>query len=266
MKKKDKLKPDKAQIRIFDRENGRIHVSKNRVYAALFSDYEKTLDLVIDDRAKLFQPSASYAWLSTDKFLLKEYKCPTRKCNMKFDRTDAFKDHLKRCHEGVKVTTKQRVFGQNKTHLERAVELGYLPEHLLGFRMKYICVFDIETAEISQKTQISEITSIEGRHRLLSLAVSTNLPKEDLFLMRDSSDPQAEQDLIDKFVNHLENLHLLLADQIPHEFATAIGKLEAELETLRFGPKKVELNQLLKNLKQYYVLRIYAFNGGKQFK
>ena len=161
------------------------------------------------------------------------------------------------------MTTKQRVFGENKTDLEKLVEYGYLPAHLGNFRLKYITVFDIETAEVLGTQKISELTSIEARHRLLSLAVSTSLPSEDRFFIRNSSEPQAEQDLIDSFVTHLADLHTILAAQIPNEFQIAIEKIEKELESLRFGPKKVELNRLLKSLKQYFVLRIYAFNGGE---
>ena len=253
----------KVQIRIFDRENERIHLSKNLLFGSLLSDYEKKCDLVINDRNLLFTNHATYAWLSTEKFIQTQYECKIFNCYMKFDRKTNFDRHVESCQEGVKITTKQKSFGENKSHLERAVELGYLPEKLKDFRLKFISVFDIETMEINSRKEISTRTLIEAQHKLLSLAVSTNIPmKPDKFFCRTSSEPEAEQDLVNRFVEYLGDLHSALADQIPSEIQDAIDKLETDLAALRFGSKKLELTNLQNSLRKYYTLRIYAFNGG----
>ena len=242
-----------CQIRIYDqRDNGQIHSVENLVHGSIINTGVNSINLVINDRKLIFQPIAVYSWLASDKFIIKNFRCETPKCSMSFERLDKYKTHVKSCQKGVKITTKQRILGDNEGLLEKAVRRGYLPENFTNFRQKYICVFDIETFEAIRSEEISPLTTIEASHKLVSLAIASNLPGyKDKFLCRESSNPESEQKLVDTFVAELETLHALLVDNIPAEVTDAIRKLDEEIQVLRFGFEKTELAGLKKFLEQY---------------
>ena len=254
-----------CQIRIYDqRDNGKIHSVQNLVHGSMINTDATSINLVINDRKLIFQPNAVYSWLVCDQFIIKNYRCETPKCSMSFERLDKYKTHVESCEKGVKITTKQRILGDNEGFLEKTVRLGYLPNDFRNFRQKYFCVFDIETFETRRSEDISPLTTIEASHKLVSLAVASNLPGyKDTFLCRESSNPESEQKLVDEFVAELETLHALLLDNLPAEITDAIQKLDEEIQVLRFGFDKTQLASLKKFLEQYTVLQIYGFNAGK---
>ena len=253
-----------CQIRIYDqRDNGQIHSVQNLVHGSMINTDTVSVNLVINDRGLIFQPTAVYSWLASDKFIIKNYRCETPKCSMSFERPCDYKRHVKSCEKGVKITTKQRILGDNEGLLEKTVRLGYLPSNFLNFRQKFFCVFDIETFETVRSEEISPLTTIEASHKLISLAVASNLPGyKDKFLCRESSNPESEQKLVDEFVVELEKLHALLLNNLPAEITNAVQKLDEEIQILRFGYDKTQLNSLKKFLEQYSVLQIYGFNAG----
>ena len=253
-----------CQIRIYDqRENGQIHSVQNLVHGSMINTGSTSLNMVINDRRLIFQPTAIYSWLATDKFIIHNYRCNTPKCSMSFERLDKYKTHVKSCEKGVKITTKQRVLGDNEGFLEKTVRLGYLPNNFQDFRQKFFCVFDIETFETVRAQEISPLTTIEASHKLVSVAIASNLPGyEDKFLCRESSHPESEQKLIDQFVAELERLHELLLENIPAEISDAVQKINEKIQVLRFGFEKTQLAGLKKFLEQYSILQIYGFNSG----
>ena len=227
------------------------------------STEKKKINLVINDRGQLFEDSAEYAWLSTDEFLIKNYRCPTKNCNMTFERSDYFQKHRKRCDENIKITTKQRVLGDKTSNLEKCIQLGYLPEEMRSFRQKFIVTFDIESFEQLRNEEISSQTTINAYCQLVCFAISSNLPGyEDKFFRRSSSAPEAEQELIDNFVKELDILQRLLVENLPESINHAIERLEEELSDLKFGFRKTQLKSLLDFLHQYRVLKVYGFNSG----
>ena len=52
-------------------------------------------------------------------------------------------------------------------------------------------------------------------------------------------------------------------ESLPDFINEGIEKLETEMVNMKFGYRKAELTSLLKHLKDYKKLRIFAFNGGK---
>ena len=257
---------NKCQIRIYDqRANGGIHIVENLVHGSVMNTELNLLNLVINDRSVIFKASAEYRWLSNDKFLIRNYQCQTSKCSMSFERLDNYKTHVKSCEKGTNVSTKQKILGDNESLLEKTVRLGVLPQKFRNFRQKFFCVFDIETFETLRSEEISPLTKIEGSHKLVSLAVASNLPGyKDKFFCRESSNSESEQKLIDRFVAELENLQALLLENLPVEIIEAVQKIEEKIQSMRFGFEKTELMSLKKFLEQYSVLQIFGFNSGEQ--
>ena len=219
---------------------------------------------MINNRSLVFTDEAKYAWLATEEFLIKNHKCQTKNCNMSFERFDNFQRHIETCDENTKVTTKQRVLGNNKSNLEKLIELKYLPESMRFYRQKFIVTFDIESFEQRRDEEISGQTTINASCQLVCFAISSNLPGyEDKFFCRSSSAPEAEQDLIDDFVRELDVLQTKLIEYLPECINNAIERLAKELEDLNFGYRKTQLKSLHDFLKQYQVLKVYGFNSGK---
>ena len=228
------------------------------------SKLKKSLNLVINDRKSLFTEKAEYAWLSNDAFLIKDYRCQTKKCNMRFERSDNFQAHIKNCDENLKITTKQRVLGNNKSRLEECIELGYLPKSMMSYRQKFIVTFDIESFEHIRNEEISNQTTINASCQLVCFAIASNLPGyDDKFFRRSSSAPEAEQELIDNFVKELDFLQKRLVECLPEPINLAIERIGQELEELKFGFRKTQLKKLHDFLKQYQVLKVYGFNSGE---
>ena len=247
-----------------ERQDGKIHAVENLVYGSLRSTAKTKVNLVIADQSQLFSQSAQYAWLSTEEFLIKNHKCPTKNCNMSFERSWDFQRHLETCDENIKITTKQRVLGDNQGKLDKCIELGYLPETMKNFRQKYIVGFDIESFEQIRNEEISTQTTINASCQLVCFAISSNLPGyEDKFFRRSSSEPEAEQELIDNFVKELDLLQKKLVENLPVSINQAIERLAQELEDLKFGFRKTELKCLYDFLKQYQVLKVFGFNSGE---
>ena len=219
--------------------------------------------MVIKNRTSLFTDAAEYAWLSNDAFLIKDYRCPTKSCNMRFERSDKFQTHIKTCDENVKITTKQRVLGDNKSRLEECIELGYLPKSMISYRQKFIVTFDIESFEQIRNEEISNQTTINASCQLVCFAIASNLPDyNDKFFRRSSSAPEAEQELIDNFVKELDFLQQRLVECLPEPIKLAIEQIGQELEGMKFGLRKTQLKTLHDFLKQYQVLKVYGFNSG----
>ena len=172
--------------------------------------------------------------------------------------------HEKRCNQEKTVKTRQKALGDNENELVKLVKSGYLPECFLNYRQKYLITFDIETLETPTDEAVSDFTVKEATHKLASLAVASNIPGAGTkFMQRESSAPIAEQMLIDAFVEELYRLYDLFMDALPKEIKESITRLESEIAELHFGHKKTKLQSMLKFLRQYTKLNIYAFNGGK---
>ena len=171
--------------------------------------------------------------------------------------------HEKTCTDEVKISTKQIRLGDSELELEKLIRLGYLPESFKDYRQNLLGIFDIETLELKSEEQVSDWTCKEASHRIVSLAIASNVSGYSTkFLMRDSSDPQDEQNLINKFVDEIYLLYDLFLDQVPDPIKNAIAELEQDIEASKFGWFKTMLMNLHRFAKKYLQLGIYAFNGG----
>ena len=79
-----------------------------------------------------------------------------------------------------------------------------LPEEFLNYRQKYFVTWDIESLE--EKPGPHEDTIVEALQNVVSISVSSNLPVEDQYFVRSSSEPIAAAELIKNFIDHLFKL------------------------------------------------------------
>ena len=229
------------KVRIYTAgENNRIQFPKDQVYGAFFDPGEDFINIVVNHRAKLFTPEAKFALVANPSIIHRSFKC--RSCQMIFDLKRNREQHEKTCSVVKPVKTRQKALGDNENELIKLVKTGYLPEKFLNYRQKWFVVFDIETLETKTEEAVSDYTVKEATHKLASLAMGSNIPgSETKFMLRQSSEPIAEQMLIDNFVEELYKLYDLYMDNIPPEIQTTIDRLESEIAELNFGFKKTQL-------------------------
>ena len=139
-----------------------------------------------------------------------------------------------------------------------AIKNGFLPETFLNYRQKYLVTWDIESLE--QKPSILEPERIEAFQNICSVSISSNLPVEDQYFVRESSEPEAASNLVTSFMDHLFKLEENYQEQLPKEIFEAIGKLDVSITSHQFSKRKLRLKAALNYLKQYSTLPVYAFN------
>jgi len=111
----------------------------------------------------------------------------------------------------------QKERGNPESLLELGVRKGFIPEQYKNFSQKYICTFDIECLEVSYKgKKEGQDADIEMAQKIASLAVGSNIPNTSpQFFCRASSDPKDEEELIEQFVDCLDELRIQYIKHIP---------------------------------------------------
>ena len=144
------------------------------------------------------------------------HKCPFQNCfyatALKADLTK----HKVTSHVTT-IKTTQVKSGDPESMLELGVRLGLIPEDYVQYRQKFICVFDIECLESEYEGKKEGMDrNIEKAQKIVSLAAGSNIPgTTDVFICRESSDPEDEELMIKQFVDYLEELHAELLMQLP---------------------------------------------------
>ena len=141
-----------------------------------------------------------------------------------------------------------------------AIDHGILPVHFRNFRQKYLATFDLETLEQHPE---SFIEGQQAVHKVASLAIATNLPDtKNRFFMRDSSDPEDGQKMVDEFLDTLFEWEQKYQEVIPDEIKEAYFSL-ADVEEDVFNVNRTQKQQLKRFLKNYLQFPCYGFNSGK---
>ena len=110
----------------------------------------------------------------------------------------------------------------------------------------------------------------EAYLRTVSIATASNIPEDQpKYFERTSSTPEAEQDLVNEFMDHLFAMHKKFAESIPVEIFESLEELDkrikAELDKekkKRHMSKLMDYNRFRRHLLSYSVLNIYGFNSG----
>ena len=126
------------------------------------------------------------------------------------------KRHILVEHE-KRITSKQEKKGDPESMLEYGVRKGIIPQEYANYRQKLLCVFDIECLESDYEGKREGMDRyIEKFQKLVSLAVGSNIPgSEPTFFCRKSSEPETEEELVIEFIDHLEELHKKLQENLP---------------------------------------------------
>ena len=250
-----------SYIRIYYRNSNGVISTENKVYGSFFYEDKPIINLLIENRATLFTSNGEYSLICHDSVFRDWFNCS--KCQMIFEVKCNRDDHEKRCYLTQKITTKQKKIGDDQSEIQTLVKYGYLPESFLNFRQKYVTCFDIETLENPNLEQISDWTVREAHHKIVSVAISSNIPNcETKFILRQSSESISEQKLVDEFLDTLYQIHDAFLASLPPEIFDGIEKIENDLKNLKFGWLKTSLQKLLRFLKKYTLLKIYGFNSG----
>lgn len=111
----------------------------------------------------------------------------------------------------------QKERGNPENLLEFGVRKGFIPQKFKNFRQKYICTFDIECLESTYDGKKEGMdANIEKAQKIVSLAVGSNIPNtQPKFFCRKSSKPEEEEELIEQFIEYLEELREQYIDHIP---------------------------------------------------
>ena len=207
----------------------------------------------------------SHYWLPLS-FKDSTYICSkTQSCLFEVhNRTNNIHRHESTCSDETKVETKQRNYGLRKTPLTDAIDAGFLPEHMIEYRHDWLATYDIESIEIPNPIEQTDLRTIEGYQAPVSIAVYSNLPgtKEKWFYRDDS--PESIKKMVHEFVKYLQMLQLQLSDMLPIEIRKAIDMIEESIK-LNSGNKikQQELWRLKNGLDRYRKLNVFGFNSGK---
>ena len=110
----------------------------------------------------------------------------------------------------------------------------------------------------------------EAYLRTVSIATASNIPEDQpKYFERASSAPEAEQELVNEFMDHLFAMHRTFAENIPVEITDALETLDGLIKTELDKDKKkrdmlklMDYNRFRRHLLSYTVLNIYGFNSG----
>ena len=201
-------------------------------------------------------------WVPNSEQIVKIFRCDKLpgKCLYQTTEETTFRRHFKSCTDQTTINSKSRSYGQPSNNLQMAIDHGILPAHFRNFRQKYLATFDLETLEQHPE---SFIEGQQAVHKVASIAIATNLPDtKNRFFMRDSSDPEDGQKMVDEFLDTLFEWEQKYQEAIPDEIKEAYFSL-ADVEEDVFNVNRTQKQQLKRFLKNYLQFPCYGFNSGK---
>ena len=254
-------------IEIFEHpKNQKINFVEDRVSPFYDTIYSEVVRFTIKDSELVDTPKADFVFLANNKLIVHEYSCTkTKGCFYSNERKKEVDIHEKSCSDEQVIVTKQRAFGDGETLLEFGVREGYVPLEYCDFQQYFFCVFDIETLESRvDGEKIGSSTTIESRQKIVSIAIASNLPNtEPIFLYRKSSEPEAEQELLDNFLSELDKIYSIYKANLPTFIEDSIEQLNNDIGPESFSKSRTKKTLLRNHLKTYQRLPVFAFNGGK---
>ena len=136
------------------------------------------------------------------------YRCKTKTDMVRHDTED---------HGEAKIKSAQKQRGNPESLLELGVRKGFIPKEFENFKQKYIVTFDIECLESEYQGKKEGMDrDIVMAQKIISLAVGSNIPgTQPKFFCRSSSAPEAEEELIQEFIDYLEKLRVEYLKIIP---------------------------------------------------
>ena len=146
--------------------------------------------------------------LANDKLCDTYYKCSKEMCFYRCKTKRDMERHDTEDHGKPKVKSVQKQRGNPESLLEFGVRKGFIPAENGNFQQKFIVTFDIECLECpytGNRDGMDE--NIEMAQKIVSLAVGSNIPNTSpKFFCRSSSAPETEEELMQEFIDYLEEL------------------------------------------------------------
>ena len=200
-------------------------------------------------------------WIPNKEQIKIIYRCKQLpgKCLYHTTEQTNYNDHIKTCTDQTKITSKRRIYGPPADAMTLAISHGILPQSFKDYRQKYLATWDIETLESSTE----DLTSIQvAIQKIVSVGVASNLPNQsDKFFIRESSQPEDGQKLVDRFLDELFRLESCYYESIPDEIKEA-KEILREVEDEVFSKDRTQRQVLKQFIENYFTLPIYGFNSG----
>ncbi|CAG5101819.1 Oidioi.mRNA.OKI2018_I69.chr1.g14.t1.cds [Oikopleura dioica] len=129
------------------------------------------------------------------------------------------------------------------------------------FRKTRFVTFDIETMERPIE-ETTKSTTVHSELRLLSIAIGSNFGYQR-FLIRRSDENDAAKQLVQKFVDEIEDLAVSEETYLPSELKDAIQNLKnIDINSVN-AERKMKVRYLRRELTNYAKMDIYGFNSAK---
>ena len=194
-------------------------------------------------------------------------------CTYTTDRMENLERHMEQCTDQSKIISKQTAYGGKEGYLQELIDGCWLPASFSNYRNKKFAIYDIETLEENPKDFLDEEESqdrpVKAYLKLATIATSSNFADSQYF-ERKTSKAEDEQELVDRFMDHLFELAKLHYDQnVPTQIKKAADKIQTMLDAEYRKPFKdrrmwltMKLNRLKMKLHKYLILNVYGYNSG----
>ena len=211
-----------------------------------------------------------FEFLIHESLLPRIFEC-TKTKNCKYSSYSFFnyKRHVEKCgkYNVKKVHCTQTTYGDDMTILRKMADQGFIPMEALEYRNFALATYDIETVEVPIQNCAPEMGMVkEATHRLLSIAVGSNIPGVmTKCWVRKNMDPCEESILVKKFVDYLYKIQEIKRSSLPEWINDAMIKIEdMQMEMKARNAKWWQYGYLAgykRALKAFTVLDCFGFNS-----
>ena len=226
-----------------------------------------------------------YHWIPSKSLIQTRHRCNVLpgKCLYFTDKPWNLPRHEKTCTDQTKIKTKQvwtiqfpnkifkvsisryiiqQSYGPPDCTLDIAIEQDLLSEEFRSWRQPFFSVFDIETEEHAPSCDLIQGLDIHANLNFLSVACSTNLPDiEDMFIMKESSEPSCAHHAVKKFLDLLFDWEKVFYGNIPEEIHNALDEL-SDIDDGKFSKQRTKKQKLKTCLQNLVTMPCFGYNSG----
>jgi len=173
-----------------------------------------------------------------------------------------------------KIESQQVVLGNEKRVMDELIENTGLTSNIRDYRVTNFIVYDIETLEQSlaeYEDDDDEDRNVKAFLKLATIATASNIDgDEPRYFERYSSEPEDEQELVNRFMDHLRSLVKKHEKTVPTEIRKELTDLSMKISKEYKKPKeKRHAKQLMiwnrskRQLMSFLKINVYGFNSSK---
>ena len=217
------------------------------------------------DEPELNEEIRNFTYLFTDVTMKVYFYCKISKnCHYRSSYLQHLKDHESVCEINSKqmISGSQKPYGEDIFILKEIVASGYLPVEAMTFQKTIFSTFDIETYEILKNHSQTENTFYHAIHQLLSIGIGNNQGFSKCWVRKNDTHESAI-DLIEQFIEGLEELRAIDEKQVPDYFINSIDMIEDDLKNEITTSKYIQLSAWKRCIENFIKTDIYGYNSAK---